>query len=72
LNFAIQKLLGYEAKDVENVFKEESNKKRSDIYEVYQTYVQKYLIFGREKSQLPPEFTKARLAHQEQKNKQSE
>jgi len=29
------KLLGYESKDIEAVFKEESNKRRSDVYEIY-------------------------------------
>ena len=61
----LQKLLGYDSKEIEATFKEESNKRRSDIYEVYQSQVQKYLIFGKEKTQLPPEFTKARLAYQE-------
>ena len=64
--FLLQKLLGYDAKEIEAVFKEESNKRRSDVYEIYQTYVNKHLIFGKEKTQLPPEFTKARLAYQEQ------
>ena len=58
-------MLGYEAKDIETTFKEESNRRRSDIYEAYQSFVHKQLIFGKEKSQLPPEFTKARMAQQE-------
>lgn len=57
------KLLGYESKDIEAVFKEESNKRRSDVYEIYQSYVNKHLVLGKEKTQLPPEFTKARLAY---------
>ena len=62
----LQKLLGYDAKEIELCFKEESNRRRSEIYDVYQSYVKKQLIFGKEKTQLPPEFKKARLAYQEQ------
>ena len=56
-------MLGYESKDIEAVFKEESNKRRSDVYEIYQSYVNKHLVLGKEKTQLPPEFTKARHAY---------
>jgi len=48
--FLFQKLLGYESKDIEAVFKEESNKRRSDVYEIYQSYVNKHLVLGKEKT----------------------
>lgn len=35
LFFVLQKLLGFEQKEIEAVFKEETNKRRSDIYEIY-------------------------------------
>ena len=47
--FLAQKLLGYETKDIEAVFKEESNKRRSDVYETYQNFVNKHLIMGKDK-----------------------
>jgi len=61
-------LLGCDAKTIEGTFKEESNSRRSDIYEGYQSYVRKQLIFGKEKAQLPPEFTRARKAQENEKN----
>lgn len=48
-------------------FKEESNKRRSEIYEIYQSFVQKHLLYGKEKASLPPEFTKARQEQQQRK-----
>ncbi len=58
-------MLGYDQKEIELAFKEESNKRRSDIYEVYKAQVHKHLVFGKEKVQLPPDVTKAHLARQE-------
>lgn len=54
------KLLGFDAKEIELAFKEESNKRRSDIYEGYSSHVRKHLVLGKEKAQLPAEFTRAR------------
>ena len=42
-------MLGYDQKEIELAFKEESNKRRSDIYEVYKAQVHKHLVFGKEK-----------------------
>lgn len=57
---SLQKLLGFDAKEIELAFKEESNKRRSDIYEGYSSHVRKHLVLGKEKAQLPAEFTRAR------------
>ena len=58
------KMLGYNPVEVEAIFREELNKKTSrsqDIYEIYQSRVQKTLLEGK-RPELPVEFMRARLA----------
>ena len=46
----MQKTLGYSSKEIEVAFKEETNSKRSDIYEIYSQTTMKIITLGKEKA----------------------
>ena len=54
------KFIGHEQRQIELAFKEESNKQRSEVYEIYTNFVTKQLIFGKEAVAYSEEFRQAR------------
>ena len=58
-------ILGYKESEITATLNDVKTPRGLEIYEAYQSFVKKQLLYGKEKAQFPDDFKRARLASQE-------